>query len=243
MSKTTTRIIMVCVVVFVGLHLFALAACIFLFGDENYALWRWVINDLSVPCEDYEVNSISDYGYFPGRNEDVEEYTQEYIYKVFPKEISPTWSNVDFAFHSHSCGIAFEAYLEFTIEDAEEFDKFISSTTEGMLSQPFYFDDRFQEYIWTEPAKYIADEIVIYDKITLSAELQEHDDINGYTITDGVIAKVLVYPEEKRVAFVAICVEYGAHANTAQLHAYFDRFNIDAKEYEAYTERYDTLNN
>lgn len=199
-----------------------------------------VIKELSIPCEDYETCNISDYGYYPGRNADVEEYTYEYVHNFFPEEISDEFQDVEYVFRSRSCELGFEVYLEFTIENIDNFNEHVSTATQGMLFRPFYFDERYQEYIWTAPAKYDKETTIIYDGITLSEREQVRDNTKCYVIEDALIAKILVCPEEHRIVYVVICVKDGAHSDTSFFHAYFDRFSIDAKEYEVYTNRINT---
>ena len=174
----------------------------------------------------YETSDLEQYGKYVGGAED---FMTDYINQFFPKELSENFKDVQYTYHS--CEIdeyAFEAYLEFSIEDDALFHEHVQKATEGMVSRPFHFDGSFQEYVL-----YAEDRDFLYDHIQLGEERVYGKPIKThYQIHYAKIAKILVNTEDHRIIYVALALHDGGGADTGILDTFFTRFGIDPKEYE-----------
>lgn len=176
----------------------------------------------------YETYSVEDYGKYPGR---AEEYMTGYISRFFPEQITDDFQNVNYAFRrSNVDEYSFEAYLEFTFDSLDTFQSHVREATDGMIQRTFAFDSEYKEYVL-----YDNDSGFVYDHLQLGREYTD-EDITSYQIHYAKIAKILVNYEEQRVIYVALALHDGGGTNTAFLRSYFDRFNIDPKEYAIYTQ-------
>lgn len=176
----------------------------------------------------YETYAIEDYGNYPGR---AEEYMNNYISVFFPDHISDDFQNVQYAFRrSNVDTYAFEAYLEFTIDSADAFQCHVQEATTGMIPGTFHFADDYQEYVL-----YDSNSGLLYDHLQLGREYLESG-IASYQIHYAKIAKILVNYEEQRVIYVALALNDGGGTRTSFLRTFFERFNIDPKEYALYTQ-------
>jgi len=178
---------------------------------------------------DYETTDIGEYGNYVGVAEKVQ---GEFMDRFFPEAILPEFENVQYQFRSRTVDTyGFEAYLEFTFRDADDFEAFIQNNTAGMRKGQFYFNDSYQEYVLVN-----EDTGNIYDSILLSDD--SYSDEAGtvhYYINYAGIAKILANPSELRVIYIAVAVFDGGGTDTGFLNAFFSRFDIDPKEYEQYT--------
>lgn len=177
----------------------------------------------------YETYSLEDYGNYPGL---AEEYMTNYISRFFPNQILDDYQNVRYVFHrSNVDEYSFEAYLEFTFDSADAFHRHVQEATTGLLPGTFAFDDNYQEYV-----VYDSDSGFVYDHLRLGQEYTEEDGERSHQIDYAKIAKILVNVEEQRVIYVALALHDGGGTRTSFLRTYFERFNIDPKEYELYAE-------
>ena len=64
----------------------------------------------------------------------------------------------------------------------------------------------------------------------------------SYYISYAKIAKILVNSDENRVIYIALVLHDGGGTDTSFLRSYFERFDIDPKEYELYTESVGRVN-
>lgn len=157
----------------------------------------------------YVTTDLSDYGHYQGNYDN--EYVQTFITSFFPEEIDNSWSDVDYSYRAQKNDTyAFEAYLEFYIEDPEEFQKLIHQYTNGNACD-FQYDSGFKEY-------------VIADDFQLTRSDSNH-------IESCKIGKILYSEESQRIIFVAIGVYDGGATTTDFLCVYFNRFNIDPQNY------------
>lgn len=211
------------VVLNVLLAILALAALFAAFCGVFYlfALWNEAYSI------DYKTTDVTQYGKFEFLSD--EDY-QAYILPVFPKSIQPEFEDVIFDYHAcRSWGHGYNAYLEFTIRDPEKFDAFVHSTTQGLAKGIFHFDNAYEEYVL-----FNKETGGVFDSIYLQVP-HKPEYIGQYIVNDALIVKVLVDRSQQRLIFIYINVfEGGFH--TEDLDIYFSRFQIDPKEYEAYTE-------
>lgn len=178
---------------------------------------------------DYETHDIADYGIYIGNSE---EYMYEYIDRFFPAEISEDFQDVTYVFRSRAVDEhAFEAYLEFVIEDEAAFEEHVRLATDGFVSGTFHYDRSFQEYVLHNNSTGM-----VYDHIMVRGKYSnEEGTANFYQIEDAAIAKILVDYDAQRVIYIAMSVFDGGAADTEFFNEYFNRFGIDPKDYEEYT--------
>lgn len=178
---------------------------------------------------DYETTDIGEYGNYVGVAEKVQD---EYMGRFFPEAILPEFENVQYQFRSRTVDTyGFEVYLEFTFQDADDFEAFIQNNTEGMRKGQFYFNDSYQEYVLVN-----EDTGNVYDSILLSDDsYTDEDGTIQYYINYANIAKVLANPSELQVIYIVVAVFDGGGTDTGFLNSFFSRFNIDPKEYEQHT--------
>lgn len=211
------------VVLNVLLAILALAALVAAFCGVFYlfALWNEAYSI------DYKTTDVTQYGKFEFLSD--EDY-QAYILPVFPKSIQPEFEDVIFDYHAcRSWGHGYNAYLEFTIRDPEKFDAFVHSTTQGLVKGTFHFDNAYEEYVLLD-----ADTGWVYDHISLDDPYKPEDTGLYYTVHSARIVKVLVDRSQQRLIYIYINVS-DYEFTTEDLDIYFSRFQIDPKEYEAYT--------
>lgn len=177
----------------------------------------------SVLPRQYTTNDIKKYGKFTGNHDN--DFPREFTTSFFPEQIETFFSEVAYSYRAQKNDTyAFEAYLEFVIEDTEVFDSFVKRTTEGLESKPFFYDSSFVEYTVSD----------VFEG-TIG---QEETDGNTYVaIGYAKIGKILCSKEEQRIIFVALGVYDGGMARSDFLTVYFDRFGIDARNYEGATIR------
>ena len=171
----------------------------------------------------------------------------EYIGRLFPERIEEYFEDVTYVFKPRACDTyGFEAMLEFTIEDEVQFQTFVTEATQGLYARTFHYDPAFQEYV-----VYDTDDGFVHDSIMLGklcCREADHGRWNGgrecfadphpgqfFSIDSAKIAKVLVNREEHRIIYAAMGVHDGGGSSTDFFCEYLERFGIDPKEYETYT--------
>ena len=112
----------------------------------------------------------------------------------------------------------FEVYLEFTIEDKEEFDYYISTITSPEKWKEFSFDTTFMEHE-------IRDGFKLVDR-------EAGDERSVHGISAASIKKILYSVDEQRIIYWALGVHDGGFADTEYFGTFFDRFSIDPVDYE-----------
>lgn len=177
----------------------------------------WLSGDGNVT----ETCELGDYGAYTGNFD--KEFPGEFINSFFPEQIGGNFSNVTYHYKVRKGdSYAFEAWLDFTIEDPEEFRAFIEETTQKRFLdrqttlQPFAYDEAYMDY-------------------TVSCYLELSTDEAreaGYPIGDALIGKVLYCEETRHIIFVAIAVHDGYSATTTDLNHFFEYFHIDPVEFE-----------
>lgn len=165
----------------------------------------------------YVTTDIADYGTYKGNYDN--KSVGEFITSFFPDEIESTFSDVQYSYRAQkNDAYAFEAYLSFVIEDEKHYNAFVEKYTAGLSQQEFRYDAAYQEY-------------TVIDEFLPSSEYE-----NGVvSIRYAKIGKILCCPEKQEVIFVALGVYDGGVARTDFLCVYFNRFQIDPKEYALHT--------
>jgi len=165
----------------------------------------------------YVTTDIADYGKYKGNYDN--KTVREFISSFFPDEIESDYSNVTYSYRAQkNDAYAFEAYLSFVIEDEMQYNAFVEEHTAGLNQQAFRYDAAYWEY-------------VVIDEFDPSSQYE-----NGIvSIRYAKIGKILCNPEKQEVIFVAMGVYDGGVAKTDFLCVYFNRFQIDPKEYALHT--------
>lgn len=165
----------------------------------------------SVIPKQYVTTNINDYGNYIGNRDN--DFANEFITSFFPEKIEKSFSNIKYSYRAQKNDTyAFEAYLQFQIEDSTVFQKFIADNA-LTDSVDFRYDSSFKERV-------IADELQLTT-------------IKNQKIQFAKIGKILYSEETHEIIYVAIGVYDGGIVSTEFLSEYFNRFNIDPIEYQS----------
>lgn len=205
MSQTTKDIFLA-----VGIVLLVFAILIGFFIGLPFAQ---LIRDAYFPRL-YSTTDLNDYGKYVGNYNN--KSVKEFVTSFFPEEIDKGFIDVEYSYRARKGdSYAFEAYLEFRIEDTSAFKTYIADKTGGNAVD-FEYDSDFKEYI-----------------ISDNFELVDSDDGSASTsIGYARIGKILYSEKEQRIIYVALGVYDGGFADVDYLCVYFNRFGIDPFEYE-----------
>ena len=166
----------------------------------------------------YATSDINNYGNYIGNVDN--QFASKYISAFFPEIIESSFTDVTYSYRAQNLGnYAFEAYLEFVIEDEKAFHEFISGKTSGLECKEFSYDPNFVEY-------------TLDDMLDISVIDGEDDQNRKISIHNARIGKILCNAEEHRIIFVAIAMRDAWFAYSDYFCSYFDRFNIDPTKYE-----------
>ena len=177
----------------------------------------------SVLPRQYTTNDIEKYGKFTGNYDN--DFPREFTTSFFPEQIEDFFSEVTYSYRAQKNDTyAFEVYLEYVIEDADVFESFVKEKTVGLASKAFSYDASFVEYT-------VAD---VFEGTIWQEESDMSPDVS---IDYAKIGKILCSKEEQRIIFVALGVYDGGMASSDFLTVYFNRFGIDARNYEGATIR------
>jgi len=205
MMKRIVNVISVTVGI-VGVRLLVIFLCLFL----CLAALVW---DFVFPRQ-YCTSDLNDYGKYIGNYDN--DSAQTLIAEFFPEKIEADFANVKYSYRAQKGDTyAFEAYLEFQIEDEEKFESYLSQNI-GDNSVDFQYDSDFKEY-------------VISNELQLWSVKGEEKDIH---IKDAKIRKILYSEKNHQIIYVALGVYDGGAVKTDFLCEYFNRFGIDPVRYE-----------
>lgn len=169
-----------------------------------------LIRDAGFPAR-YTTTDLNDYGKYEGNYDN--KSVKKFVTSFFPEEIDEDFTDVKYSYRARKGdSYAFEAYLEFIIEDASAFESYISDKTGGNAVD-FEYDSDFKEYVVSD-----------------NFELVDFDDESA-CISYAKIGKILYSEKEQRIIYVALGVYDGGFAETDYLCVYFNRFGIDPLEY------------
>lgn len=166
----------------------------------------------------YSTDNVEEYGKYIGNyNNDI---PCEFITSFFPECIDTTFVDVIYSYRAQKGDTyAYEAYLEFVIEDAELYESFIQQKTAQWASKPFLYDSTFTEYTVSD----------VFEPTNLNGNINMNTPVS---IRYAKIGKILCSKEEQRIIFVALGVYDGGIAKTDFLTVYFNRFEIDPASYK-----------
>ena len=166
----------------------------------------------------YATSDINNYGNYIGNVDN--QFASKYISAFFPEIIESSFTDVTYSYRAQNLGnYAFEAYLEFVIEDEKAFHEFISGKTSGLECKEFSYDPNFVEY-------------TLDDMLDISVIDGEDDQNRKISIHNARIGKILCNTEEHKIIFVAIAMRDAWDAYSDYFCCYFDRFNIDPTKYK-----------
>lgn len=190
--------------------------CISVFAC-GVALFLGVMIEAVTPRQ-YITSNLEEYGNYAGNYDN--DTPREFINSFFPERIETFFSDIAYSYRAQKNDTyAFEAYLEFEIEDTEVYQDFIKQKTAGLDGVPFFYDSSFTEYVLSD----------IFEPINLNGSLDMDAPVHiGY----AKIGKILCSKEEQRIIFVALGVYDGGVTKTDFLTVYFNRFEIDPTKYE-----------
>jgi len=192
----------------------------------HFCIWLGVLVLMSViaillwlaPIQRYETTDIGDYGKYTGNFNN--ETPRSFITTFFPEEIRDIFTHVVYSYRAEKLDtFAFEAYLEFTIEDPAEFHRYIDELGADKEWQPFAFDSGYMEHS-------VSNELVLGDPSKDEKAQQV------YYIEEAMIGKILYSEKDNTIIYVAIGVYDGGGARTDYLSVFFERFGIDPQAYE-----------
>lgn len=175
-----------------------------------------LVISLYIPIEHTEKTDIADYGTYSGTYAD--DIVQAYIDSFFPETISTSFQDIKYSYKAEKLDTyAFEAYLEFSIEDAAEFYSYIYSVAPENAWRQFPFDENFMEY-----------------SIDNRFDISTHDSgkLTCHSIEYAGIKKILYCTQTQTIIYVAIGVHDGGGVGTDYLCVFFERFGIDPVVYE-----------
>ena len=163
-----------------------------------------------------ETTDIAQYGIYTGTPHD--DVVSSKITSFFPETIEESFTEVNYSFKTTNLGgYAYEAYLEFVIEDPDLFAEHISKIGDVQWI-PFSVDSGYLEYN-------LSDEMNLSFESALST-----DEESVYIFSGTDFRKILYNPDEQRMIYVAIGV-LGSGATTKDFRVFFERFDTHAVEF------------
>ena len=211
MNKKNIFIIVICSIV--GLTIGVIAIIFTIQG----------LGDLFRPMDRYSIDSIDEYGIFEG-NYDTGA-VEEQFFNLFPSKIEENFSDVTYSFRAIGWfdpkgHYAYEAYLEFKVENREDFLNLVSKYTYGAEAKEFYYDNTYTEYSF-------ADDLKIF--VTGRSEDGKYRP-SDVCFDIAKCMKVLVSENEQKIIFWALRV-CGFSISYDFANVFFYRFQIDPFEY------------
>ncbi len=165
----------------------------------------------------YETNDPRNYLKIVGNYSNEE--PQEFVSSFFPAAIEESFSDVEYHYKAiRGDTYAYEAYLEFVIEDKDKYNSLILSIVDKQASNVFPYDSSFCEHT-------IAHEYEIWKS---SSSNKSTNDL--YVLERAKVGKILFSDAEQRLIFVAIGMFDGGGARTKELGYFLERFNIEPKD-------------
>ena len=174
----------------------------------------------------YSTTNIEDYGDYSGTYNTRKIYDK--IHSFFPAEIEDNFKNIKYSYKAQQkIDYAFEAYLEFTIEDSNEYVEFVNECTQGIKGKTFLYDTSFVEYVIADryELSYLTD--VLPDQ--LKDKPRDEADKEKRYIDYADIRKILCCPSENTIIFVILYSENSGDID--YLSTFFERFEINPNEY------------
>ena len=178
-------------------------------------------------CE-YEVteyNSLDDYGIITGNYDN--KPAEEVFAELFPEAIPESFADPVYHYKAEKCAdsTAYEIALEFSMDDPDDFEKYVESvSSEGELLV-FPYDNEYLYYP-------ISSQSFILNSDNSTKPCSECDGKpEHYHIASARIAMLIVQPEIRNVILFGMGVADGGGVSTYDLNWIFSRFNIAPIEF------------
>jgi len=192
------------------------------------ALWKSLLSLLLIVCiiicgilitlffsgygSVFETNDVADYGTYVGNFDN--ETPAEFISSFFPESIESSFSDVIYHYKAKKGDTyAYEAYLEFVINDPEQFSSYIENNLDRNACYVFSYDPSYQVYV-------ISEMLELHNEPEYQAQ-------NAYPISRAKFGIALFSETEQKVIYFALGMYDGGGTTTAELNYFFDRFQID----------------
>ena len=172
-----------------------------------------------------EYNSINDYGIITGNG--TNEHAEEIFSALFPKSIPESFMNPVYHYKAQkgpdSC--AFEIALEFSMDDGEAYDNYVSSVLSGRQLQPFPY---CKGYLY---APVFHQWFLLGNNYGPCPDSCYAGNPEHYHIDSARIAMLITQPETRQVILFGMGVADGGGVSTYDLNWFFSRFNIAPLEF------------
>ena len=162
---------------------------------------------------------VSEYGIYTGTG--ANDFVRDYINSFFPEEIEEFFTDVKYSYKAPGeNAYDFEAYLEFTITDADTFEQYVENIAPESAWETFPFDADYRIYM-------------LENRFDINTEKEyDPESIYYYPIEGARIRAVLYHAETQTIIFWALGVYDGGGIGTNCLNTFFTRFGIDPVVYE-----------
>ena len=178
-----------------------------------FVIWLVTLEDGKV----YETDDIADYLTITGNYDN--DRPESFIRSFFPAEIKASFSDVKYHYKAKKFDTyAYEAYLEFVIEDKAEYETFVSSVLKKEESRCFAYDTSFFEY-------------TVSHTYEIWEALYEGETEGDLVLETAEVGKILYSDKEQRLIFVAIGMFDGGGAHAEEFDRFLNRFDISPKEF------------
>ena len=146
-------------------------------------------------------------------------YPEEFLMSFFPENLEPYFENVVYEYKAYDwCDYNCEMYLEFTISDPEQFQRYVTELTAGLTGQEFPYNRAYTDYI-------IAN--VLYVEPAASSRPENPN----YFLRNGArMGRILVCAEEQKIICVGMVVSTCC-GGFSDDYDFYERFGIDPQEY------------
>jgi len=155
---------------------------------------------------DYKTNNLEDYGEIVGNIDNNE--PQEFVFSFFPAEIEEYFSQPKYHYKAVKGNTyAYEAWLEFVIEDKAQFDAYVSSLPEAQKITSFTPAPSYTDYTYGD-----------YLRFSQGAD-------GEYRLHAARMGKILVSESEQHIIYFATGVS-GGDVPMEDLGYYWENFSI-----------------
>lgn len=179
----------------------------------------------------YMTTDLAEYGICSG-NED-NKTPQKQMDAFFPGQLEPYFEDIAYTYSAKNVdSYGFEAYLEFTIRDSEQFAAYLNDTLPQTDAVEFPFGEGFQVYILENALELgtvpeTRQPQISAEKAHAAPLVQPVEDRPWISIGYAKVSLILVSREEQRVIYSAMGVGNEGVAGTTELDRLLTRFDID----------------
>lgn len=162
----------------------------------------------------YETTDIVDYGNYIGNFD--KETPAKLINEFFPEIIEDYFYDVKYSYRAEQLdAYAFEAYLEFSIEDSNTYQEYKATVTKDRIVSEFPYGNGYEH-------------CVINDLLRLHHYVGKKE----YTAMNHVdFRQILFHDDTQTIIYIAIGDYDGGGARLNEITTFFTKFNIDPLTY------------